>query len=123
MPSQTFAPLAGVRIIRKCMLILRDLGHAVNAVKLMVAKIGWRQDRGRPCRAHPGDFCYNGWVEQHDLGPTADFPSSAAAWQGRVDSETALGACIDALGILPLRGRAPALLDVRAPGVTLAEAW
>src|SRR5215212_8317771 len=83
----------------------------------------WRQDRGRSRRAHPGDFCYNGRVEQHDAELTSDSSSTAAAWQGRVDSEAALGTCIDTLGILPLRGRAPALLDVRAPGVTLAEAW
>jgi hypothetical protein len=42
-----------------------------------------------------------------------------------VDSEAALAACIADLGILPLRGGAPwpSLLDVRAPGLSLAEAW
>ena len=50
-------------------------------------------------------------------------PSSP--WRGAVDAADALLACIDALGIVPLRSEGPglALLDVRAPGVTLAEAW
>jgi hypothetical protein len=42
-----------------------------------------------------------------------------------VDSEAALAACIADLGILPLRGTGPwpSLLEVRAPGLSLAEAW
>ncbi len=52
-------------------------------------------------------------------------PSPAHPWYGTVDSEAALLACIEALGIVPLRGTAPwpSLLDVRAPGLSLSEVW
>jgi hypothetical protein len=58
--------------------------------------------------------------------PTPRPPASSwSAWQGQVDSEAALAACIADLGILPLRGAAPwpSLLEVRAAGLSLAEAW
>ena len=66
-----------------------------------------------------------------DPAPARQSPSSNpdpptwAGWQGRVDSEATLAACIAELGILPLRGAAPwpSLLAVRAPGLSLAEAW
>lgn len=58
-----------------------------------------------------------------DQSPTPHPPPPP--WSGRVDSEAALAACIADLGIVPLRGAAPwpSLLDVRAPGLSLAEIW
>ena len=74
------------------------------------------------------DFCYNGCME-HDAAEQPTHSSSliphSSSWRGAVDAADALVACIDALGIVPLRGDGPwlTLLDVRAPGVTLAEVW
>jgi hypothetical protein len=64
-------------------------------------------------------------MDPSDSGAAPPAEPSWAAWRERVASPDDLAACVDALGLLPLRGPAgwPAAHLTLAPGVTTATAW